>query len=80
MRGGIIMKGGVVGAQTIGNISSKLANFTVYLEPLKPIMAKISNSVIYICLFMLIPAFPILIIMFILFHFSGRFFYNIRQL
>jgi len=71
---------GVVGAKTVGQVTNKLTNFTSLLKPFKPIMDKLSIYIVYICIFMLIPAFPILVILLVMFHFSGRFFYKLRKI
>tara|TARA_Y100000310_G_scaffold158373_1_gene157792 strand:+ start:139 stop:561 length:423 start_codon:yes stop_codon:yes gene_type:complete len=67
---------GVIGAKTIGRYS-KVSNI---FAPLKPLFKSFSSVIMTFAIIMLLPAAPILLILLVLFHYSGRFFYNLKQL
>ena len=67
---------GVIGAKTIGRYS-KVSNI---FAPIRPLLKSFSSVVMTFAIIMLLPAAPILLILLVLFHYSGRFFYNLKQL
>ena len=67
---------GVIGAKTIGRYS-KVSNI---FAPMKPLFQSFSSVIMIFAIIMLLPAAPILLILLVLFHYSGRFFYNLKQL